>query len=959
MDELLKPVTTRKTTTTVKTQPRINIHEAESQAIPDSDSALQTLKGSPNLAQLQSALEFLVEKGQDATSTQAINVLFSKTIPDWWKHINKDNEMLHLKSMLLDHLRQSAALSLMLSHLKVLVNAFKDSVENVTTRSAGVQLELILEVISEVLSPSDLVLMVYRRCSLVASQPRRAALWREASSFFTSGQIISNTAEAEDILKRRTGYNKRSWVGQGNGFCEWLGRNVAVALSDSAVADREGNIAISSIIGKALALGYQDAFVSSLLEELPLFEFLRLARLTQLNTMLPAYQQRLLLSSTLKYTDSRILDARKRHEEIEELLKSSPSIDCCAALIQAFFTKNEPFKDFLVDLCVNIESSVVIRSFSLRRLVVASISDDEDRMAILFEKLLSKFGDQLFIKHAPATQQEAVAQVILMAAGYIHRSQPMLLFTLVKSSTQIHGTSNRLKAPSQRAQWLGMLVAMALSDLTDKSGSKLVFDDESMQSQEAKWYQALVHVNDKIGSINGLKSLVNNSRETITISASSSKNDTSKDRFESNISTGVGSSTHSASRIVEIINSDGDDEDELISYSKPDSDPEDEDDDPTLVERNKPRRPVYIRDLLTGLREMKNYDRHRIALKSSASLIRRKAAFGKELHDHAEELLNTLLNLNNQFEMEDFLELRQEALISLLVSEPKIVGPSLARCCFEDEFSVQQRTAMLTSLALGARELAGHGDKDNTEALSFPSKELPKHLQTIYGEQPDLRLTNASRKLEESMVGPLALSAADQLSGPNALKVRTFSSRMKVPIKGSKVIKNATKDITEYLTLPLIAGWWTQMQSFGRGSITFSKYLVPLYLRTLAVVLHASGPSTLELLQLTTEIWDILLSVRTNALHENDVQALDALLFAFLILLELNEDKERLAHDHARELVETQEWAKLVLDQYGSVAASENTESGKVKMLAAATIVKCHEVVERWQRLMLGDLVDV
>ena len=144
----------------------------------------------------------------------------------------------------------------------------------------------------------------------------------------------------------------------------------------------------------------------------------------------------------------------------------------------------------------------------------------------------------------------------------------------------------------------------------------------------------------------------------------------------------------------------------------------------------------------------------------------------------------------------------------------------------------------------------------------------------------------------------------------------------------------------------------------GSGAVTFSKHLLPLYLRTLAVLLHAAGPSTLTLPQLTTELWDILLSARINALHTNDVRTLDALLFAFLTLLELNEDKQRLANEHAKELVETQEWAKLVLDQYGTESEPDESEAGKVKMLAAAVVVRCHEVVERWQRVMMGNMMD-
>jgi telomere length regulation protein len=147
--------------------------------------------------------------------------------------------------------------------------------------------------------------------------------------------------------------------------------------------------------------------------------------------------------------------------------------------------------------------------------------------------------------------------------------------------------------------------------------------------------------------------------------------------------------------------------------------------------------------------------------------------------------------------------------------------------------------------------------------------------------------------------------------------------------------------------------------SSGNQSLAFSTHLLPIYLRTLAILLHASGRSTLALPQMTSELWDMLLSLRNNALNDNDVGVLESLLFAFLTLLEVNEDKQRLATEHAKELVETQEWAKLVLEMREPGAGKGDEEGEKVRMLAAAVVVRCHEVVERWQRLMLGDMVDM
>jgi telomere length regulation protein len=387
----------------------------------------------------------------------------------------------------------------------------------------------------------------------------------------------------------------------------------------------------------------------------------------------------------------------------------------------------------------------------------------------------------------------------------------MMLFTIAKSSIQTHGISNRLKASSQRAQWLGMIVGMTLSELVDKATSRLVFEDEAMQTPEAKWYQALVHMNDKIGNIDHLESPKKSSTAIVAIERPRRLQSPRKHQgMNTSVKSGV--SIPQASRIVELL--DDEDDEDIVPYAKPDSDPEDEEEDPTLVERDKPKPPVYIRDLLIGLRETENYERHRLALETSQALIRRKATFGKEVSDHAEELASILNNLNDQFEMDDFLELRQEALTSLLVAQPKIVAPLLARSCFEGNFSVQQRAAMLTALALGVRELAGYRDEDRAKPPSFPSKELPRHLQQIYSEKSRLRLTKASDQLEQGMVEPLALNAADQLSGPNALKVRTFSSRMEVQKKTSKVIKNPfAKDIAEWFFFPLIGGWWAQLQS--------------------------------------------------------------------------------------------------------------------------------------------------
>ena len=101
---------------------------------------------------------------------------------------------------------------------------------------------------------------------------------------------------------------------------------------------------------------------------------------------------------------------------------------------------------------------------------------------------------------------------------------------------------------------------------------------------------------------------------------------------------------------------------------------------------------------------------------------------------------------------------------------------------------------------------------------------------------------------------------------------------------------------------------------------------------------------------MTTEFWSLLLSLRTKA--HGDITILEALLFAFLTLLDVNEDKRRIAEEYPKELLETQSWVEGVFERIGG--GSEEGE--RVRMLAAGVLVGTREVIDKYQRLLMGDL---
>jgi telomere length regulation protein len=679
---------------------------------------------------------------------------------------------------------------------------------------------------------------------------------------------------------------------------------------------------------------------------------------TWLSSYCSTFDQR----QTLKINLSLISDRYLAHVANERHLEQSRQISAAAGLLNAFINAGTSLKDYLVIWLTDPSGLGLASPLGTLRAVIAALSSHEDEMSAVIEKSLSLFGDKLFISHAPMLSQETLTQILLLSAGYMHRKQPMYLFTTIRSSIGMKSISNRIAASSERARLLGMIVGMALSEIIDKGDKKMKFELEKSEENDFQWYRQLLRVNDPVGDPQDL------APKQVAVKASSVAIEQPIRKLEATAPKKIVAATNiTGPRIVEVLDDSEEDEDyDLKAYAKPDSDQEDEYDDPTLVERNKPKAPVYILDLIAGLQDQENYDRHYLALSTASTLIRRKSGFGKEVTDHIDELLSVLLNLNDHFEVDNFQELRQQALIAVLLASPEEVAPYFARVYFEGEYAIQQRIAILTALGLGARELAGFNDHENAgshiepnTSSSFPSKTLPSHLHNLWissAAQTPTPIMAVSKQLQQSLLEPMALEAADKLTGPNILKVRTFSSRMEIEKKRKKPIANKlAKMVADKFFLPLTGRWWSYSHVYGANSVHAGPHLLPVYLRTLALLLHSSGPSTLSLPVMTSEFWDLLLSLRERA--QADVTIMESVLFALLMLLEMNEDQKMLAQEHGKELLEAQAWVKDVFDRLKSSGRGAE-EDEKVKMQAAGVLVQCQEIVEKYQRMLMGDMVE-
>ncbi|KAF2674219.1 hypothetical protein BT63DRAFT_419524 [Microthyrium microscopicum] len=904
------------------------------------EDVIQAFKNEPDLKTLKSALRYLRTwklSFPSPLSTQILVLFINDVLPNYWAQLSNDSSEQESIDSIQQLLRNVPAIGAIITRLKALGStgqptAGKQSFLQTRTTCAVQMLELALDgdhviaTIWEDMQTFDLKAL------------QKDMLWSQFISIVASGKIVSTVSEAEVNLNQLGGSKSQSWLGSGRDYSLWIARNISNLVSSPKAA--------APLLSKSFSLGYTEPLLNQLMSTISvpaLRENLHLMR---------SFEQRTLFTNLTRIISAEISPMTNSNADGA----SEKQIAEWAAFMRDLIAENEVLSDHLMDLLTKPETSTLSSTTAFLRAGLAALSSDRIRVDMMLERSFDKFSDNIFTKHAPILHQESIVQLLLLISGHVHRNQPAKLSTFARSGKYMNAVSNHIASTSARVKWLGMLVAMAISGLTDKEDLKMKFSDDLLDTKEAKWYFSLLKLelvpSAKFKTQTLFKSTSQPQPEKLTTTLTLRPKPTAKQSPSKAKPKRPKAVPPSSARIIEIL-SDEEDEDDLVPYAKPDSDPEDEEEDPTLVDRNKPKPPVYIRDLLVGLRETENYNKHYVAISSAPSLIRQKATFGKEVKDHIQELASILMNLNDTFELEKFLEWRQEALIALIIADPTAVAQYYAQCAVLGDFSVQQRTAILAAMGLGARELAGMKDQERSE-ISFPSKKLPAHLHQIYSDE-NTPLKSISSRVQQSIVEPMALNAADQLSGPNVLKVRTFSSRMeKEKTRKRPAANELAKIVGEAFFFPLTGRWWIQMQSSGQQSAIASSHLLPVYLRTLALIMHAAGPWALALPQMTSEFWAILLSLRSIALAEKQYAVLEALLFSLLIIFEVNENKEQLARDQSNALLESQEWARQVLNEVGH----GDEEGEKVRGLAASVIMHSQEVVEKWQRLMVGDLIN-
>ncbi|KAI0877580.1 telomere length regulation protein [Hypoxylon argillaceum] len=954
------------------------------------EEALETLKDQPSHDTLLAVLDYLQNGGKDnhkfdvrmpgPLGAQIVHALVTEIVPNYWTVLQESPDRSSI-GLLLACLRSLPGIKATLTYIRSLIREVKSQCKDLKNSYVVFNLVYTLSLLASILDGDDQVMRIWDYIALANGPGHARPLRQEFLMLFASGKIVSLSAEAEDICQQAGRLPEPVWVANNKQYINWLARN---QIQWAKSQPKEEDTKLCAELGaRAMGLGHAEILVQQLLYQLLLQDDAGKQTYSKLVDNYPLSEQRKVLFIIMKLLSDLHLTSIDDNETSEDY----PAIWASVAVLQSVVGNNDSQRSNLVSWLTSASGAGVGEGCSIRRAAVAALADHKESISEVLEKSLNMFSDKLYINHTPVLQQEAHAQVLLLSAGYVHRVAPMKLKILLRSSLYLNAISNRLAVSQSRARFLGMVVGEALSALVHGKDGKLDFKVDEMATEEADWYKSLVHVSDKAGPLDSL-------RVSIPLPQIKSSNKPIKTTKPAKRQAPTLVNTIPAKTgfiIEEVVENEEQEDPDLVPYAKPDSDAEDSDDDPTLINRNKPKAPVYIRDLINYFRDTENYDKQKLALTTAPTLIRRKANYGTEVVSHAGDLASLLVGLQDKFELENFHNLRLQGMVAVVVAQPKKMAPWFAKTFFDGDYSLSQRASILIVLGLSGREIAGFEISDYASAAHFPSKVLPDKIEKRYLQPastagrlqagtdlkalPPNALDTLAQSLSQTFLAPMAAEAADAITGPDALKLSSFTSRLqqsqaattkyKTKARGIRSIPNTTANlISEHFFFPLSSRFQAAMHNSAATKIIFQPYLLALYLKTLGLLIHAAGPSTLALPQMTAELWDLVLGVRGRCLSANtidsdsggDLAVTHAVLLTLAALLDVNEgDVRGLCERQGRQVIETMEWVSGVFDNTrgGDRAGEEND----VKMLAAGILIRLREAVEKYQAVLMGDLI--
>lgn len=567
----------------------------------------------------------------------------------------------------------------------------------------------------------------------------------------------------------------------------------------------------------------------------------------------------------------------------------------------------------LIEFYWGVPTNLIIKRVEV---VCSSISykeSDKKELEKTVDSLFNIWSNAQFLRSYTLLAQESLTIYLLL---FIPKLEAKYLNNLSKSLMFSNAISCRLDSLDDDIRMHGMIMAEIISTYSGVGLSNpLAFDVPIMKTTKAKVLKSLSSLKDEFLPIEILND------ESVIAETSIEKEETNVTHLEKPV----------ISKNDDLIRGD-----DLEPYDFPDIDSEDTDDDPT-VSRSKTHSPVYIQDLCKMLKDTESFEKQRVALENASKLIKRKSAFGTELRDHADELLQTLISLQNRFDLMNFDEMQMTAIVELLLTCLDICGPVICTNLFVSDYSMRQKILILSCISLAASKF----NDDDNERL-FPSQLLPGNLHDQFYSPT---IEKISDELERKLVFPVMSECKDYAEGPKFLQTRYISKQSEIESK--KPLPKANRlslKVDKSLFLLLTSGYMLA----SRKTAFIEPLFLVYYLKTLGILFFETFTSKIEgANRMLREYIDVLNEV--CRLRSDTPEVNEGLLFSFLAILEISSGRT-LANEFGKHLLFFEAYTKFLF---------ESPDQGeKVKSLSAAVLILFENKLSEFRTLALEKLLD-
>lgn len=581
---------------------------------------------------------------------------------------------------------------------------------------------------------------------------------------------------------------------------------------------------------------------------------------------------------------------------------------------------NQIFDSNLIDELL-IEKIISTRSWHLNTvtgLLCAMLpAKDFEKMVL---KSLSYWGNDHILKTEPILRQEHRTHILICLLA---QCSSVFLMELLQNESFLRSITNRLSSLSNSIKALGVILADKMCEFgnmpkifnMDNTGYELLQDrasyikrnDVSLDNMEYAWELLLEPEVEEIEP--DVTDLV------------------------SNFSTALLNKK-----------ADSDDDSDITS---------DEEDDPTIGQRTKISKPLYIKDLLEYLKvdtkAPQAYEKRRLALTEGPTLLHQKSTFGTEVSFHADELLTELCALANFFEESDFESLRLACMVAVLSCHPSS-AVQICKLLLLGDYSLQQRMCILSATSLAARHLRGFEDDVITSSYRlklFASKELPPLVSRAFLSLDSVTQTTGygvddiQKAIQQDLMREASEEANKTIYGGTLIRSSRALNRPKATEKTPKN-KDFARLIGTCFFFPMVSVW------YEAGLINIGHYspiLTGHFIKTLVLLLHAAYPVAANFHDMVRELVQIMVPL-VKRVSIDELQVVESIVTGVLLICDVTED-EVLVRSYSGELRIIQEWLAFTW---------ESVIDEKLKSLCAGLLLRLNGLGERFERVLMDQM---